>query len=768
MSDTLESDGGPIELAPRAVEVAAAPRAGVPVAEGETARLEKPVKKAAAPRLVERALWEAPEEAGGRTWVVMMVLVGLLGLYGWALASFYAGAHGGVDQNGYLMTARLIAGERNVDAPAAAAATRPAFGWVRERLSFVPESPYQFAGRMDVMTEPFGPASTTQPAAYRIYAKYPFGYPLMAAVGRWIGGLDGMYVVNPLCTVLACYFAFFLFRQAVSPFMSLLGVVWLACNPLVLNYANDANSHASTLFWVTVGAWGLVSWLRVGGFVRAAVGGLALGYACTIRYSEFLLVLPVVFAAGARLRLRRRSVWESVALVAAWALPVGVLAGVCWVCFGLPWKTGYTYCNESTGFGWKYLSGDMGEALPMKQGNWETFLGQLNRTGLFVMWPLALAGLMGMVGSVWRLGVTVALWVLPATGLYLLYYWAPTGETTIGYMRFFMSVMPGFIFAGVWVLEKGLLAVRGQKWASLWMMTAAGAGMVVVAGLVAADEAPVGGPGIVGQALGAAWGLAIGREGWAGAGFAWGVAGLVAGMWMFEREAVARKTALVLGAGAITALGCAVNVYQVAPIVQASHARWAGLRETVDEVRGHVPRGSAVFTGTTRFNDYLLNQLDAVGGYKLYSLTMFEQASFGDAKRRVENADKDRDSQADPDPVQVERERFYMELLGKQNAKGEWFAKSVAELRSAELGLIDGLLAGGHRVMFLSADGNKGMFPVKPGWELKEVTRWTAPPEVPAPRVARLQAKQIPPRRAASYTVLYELVKKAPAATKPG
>jgi hypothetical protein len=36
-----------------------------------------------------------------------------------------------------------------------------------------------------------------------------------------------------------------------------------------------------------------------------------------------------------------------------------------------------------------------------------------------------------------------------------------------------------------------------------------------------------------------------------------------------------------------------------------------------------------------------------------------------------------------------------------------------------------------------------------------------------APRVARLQAKQIPPRRAASYTVLYELVKKASAATKP-
>src|SRR5205085_5977703 len=98
--------------------------------------------------------------------------------------------------------------------------------------------------------------------------------------------LDGMYLVNPLCTVLACYFAYFLCRQLVSPFASLMGVAWLACNPLTLVYATDANSHASTLLCVCAGFWGLLSWMRLGGQGKANwrgfLGGFALGYACTI------------------------------------------------------------------------------------------------------------------------------------------------------------------------------------------------------------------------------------------------------------------------------------------------------------------------------------------------------------------------------------------------------------------------------------------------------------------------------------------------------
>ncbi len=120
-----------------------------------------------------------------------MAMLVVMGLYGWMLSFYYAGAHGGVDQAGYLMTARLLTGERNVDGPttpakpaagkvaakvevattttATAAATKPAavvwgggasgytqehpapaaiqvnarWDWLRNRLSFVPESPFQ-------------------------------------------------------------------------------------------------------------------------------------------------------------------------------------------------------------------------------------------------------------------------------------------------------------------------------------------------------------------------------------------------------------------------------------------------------------------------------------------------------------------------------------------------------------------------------------------------------------------------------------------------
>jgi hypothetical protein len=382
-----------------------------PPPEGESDH--KPMKRDEVPllhvpKLATKPLWPAPKEIGGRAWIGVVLIIIIAALYGYFLSFYHAGAHGGVDQAGYLMTARLITGDGNpdalprphvpakVEAPATAPTTAPGFlvwaggesgytntseakgdhpapapimlnprwDWLRNRLSFVPGSPFQFASRMCIITEPYGPAVAGMPempgtpaarnkpavatrpateakaAEYRVYAKYPFGFPLMAAVGREVAGwfdrtevvivekgpaatqpagavangspttqaaatqavaatqaadasagaikitkapaagrgFWGMYVVNPLCTVLACFFAYFLYRQAVSPFMALMGVLWLACNPLTLVYANDANSHASTLFCVCAGFWGLVSFLRTGqtwgaGAHRGGVGG---------------------------------------------------------------------------------------------------------------------------------------------------------------------------------------------------------------------------------------------------------------------------------------------------------------------------------------------------------------------------------------------------------------------------------------------------------------------------------------------------------------
>jgi hypothetical protein len=638
------------------------------------------------------------------------------------------------------------------------------FDWIRNRISFIPETPYQFAGRMDIITEPFGPPDPSKPAQYRVYAKY--------AIGRLIGGLDGMYVVNPLCTLLACYFAYFLFRQAVSPFMSLLGVLWLACNPLVFYYANDSNSHASTLFCVTVGFWGLLSWLRTRENWRAWIGGFALGYACTIRYSEFLLVLPVVFAAALNFRFTWKNFWGSLSLMLAWSIPIAVLAFVCWISFGAPWKTGYTYCRESTGFAWKYLSGDFGDPSMQRQGNWETLITQLNHTGLFVLWPLAIAGLFAMLGSSWRLGMLLLLWVLPSTLLYLLYYWAPSGENTVGYMRFFMSIVPGLIFAGLWILDRGLAVLKGETRASLIAITAFGLFFFLCAALYFDNESIVFGSGFLIRTGAAVRDFATDK--WFGMIVTAFIFLTLAGIWIWDREYASAKTGMALGAGVLTAIGCGINLYNIMPQIQANFTQFVGLRQTVDNLRSRVPAGSVIFS-----DDRLLNELDAVGGWKLINDALFNPSMFADAKRRVDSRDRDHDKQDDPDPIQLDRARFYEELLGRRDANGNWNQKLHPEMVREKMDLIAKNLAEGRRVMFVRQESPMvGRIEVpmsEAGYVAKTIGRW----DVPAiEAVGNIQnfvrrramiappASQPPPKHGTLF-YLWEIVKAPPPATKP-
>jgi 4-amino-4-deoxy-L-arabinose transferase-like glycosyltransferase len=642
-------------------------------------------------------------------------------------------------------------------------------------LGFVPSSPFEFVSRMSVMTEPFGPADPAKPAEYRIYAKYPPGYPLMAAFARKAWGWAGMYMVNPICTVLACFMAYFLFRQVVSPFMSLLGVLWLACNPLVIFYANDANSHSSALLCSVVGFWGLLSWMKTKETWRAWVGGFALGYACTIRYSEFLLVLPVLFAAAVNFRWNWKRAMGSVSVILAWAIPVAALALVCWISFGAPWKTGYAYCKESTGFGWKYLTGDLGDPAMHKIGNWETFVQQLNHTALFLLWGPALVGLFALMGSWWRLGVTLALWVLPQTILYMLYYWAPGGETSISYMRFFMTLMPGLILAGLWAMERGLAKLPGEKWASLVMITMLAAAVLVAGALYLNQEPIKGGWALVGNVAAAVGHMVMTWKGLAGTLV---IVGLTAAIWLWEREMAAGKVAMAMGAGVITAFGCGVNLYNISMPVESLYTQSVGLRDTIDNTRALLPAGSVLFS-----DDSILNQMDCVGGWKLVNTKLFTQLMFHDSLRRYENVDKDKDDEEDPDPIQRERSQFYMELLGRKNSAGQWIAKPTEELLKYENDLIDGFFAQGKRVAFLVMEREsrgktrvKIDVPQRRDCEIKELGRWVTQPPVGGsvlvpgklgrfggPAVAPLAAR---PGKLSGCFVLYELVKKAPTETK--
>ena len=126
-----------------------------------------------------------------------------------------------------------------------------------------------------------------------------------------------------------------------------------------------------------------------------------------------------------------------------------------------------------------------------------------------------------------------------------------------------------------------------------------------------------------------------------------------------------------------------------------------------------------------------MNDLDAVGGWQLINDSMFNASMFAQSKMRVENRDKDKDKQDDPDPIQLDRSRFYEELLGVKDRNGNWNARSPGEIRKAKMDLIAKYLAEGRRVMFVRQESPASRQVEVPasgnGFVVKRVERWDAP-----------------------------------------
>ena len=84
----------------------------------------------------------------------------------------------------------------------------------------------------------------------------------------------------------------------------------------MLALADNPNSHASCVAFVVWGMFLLVRWWQTGSIWRGALAGFLLGYACLIRYSEGLLILPILVATLlAAENARRETYLKSVAAV---------------------------------------------------------------------------------------------------------------------------------------------------------------------------------------------------------------------------------------------------------------------------------------------------------------------------------------------------------------------------------------------------------------------------------------------------------------------
>lgn len=400
-----------------------------------------------------RALW-AVEEPLGRRVLFGTLMAGVLVLYAMCLSFIWYPAHPGVDQNGYLVGGKLLALTGNT--------------------GVIPPNPFSFVGAMWNL----GPDGKT------FYPKYPLGLPAIYAAAILILGEERgpwwAHLASPAGAVLAMWGTYVLARPLVGAFGAVLTMLVLGTSPIMVGLATNPNSHATTLAFAVWGMAMLFAWWHVGGWWRATLAGLFAGYALTIRYTEGLLLLPMAMVFLDRwFRRERGAYWEGLLMFAAWAVPVGILLWWNLLHFGSP--TGYDSTRESMGFGWVYFV-----------ANWDLMLRDMNDKGLVLLFPLGLAG-MGLMAAAgkgtWKVGAVLAAWAVPCLITYTAYYWAPD-STSLGYSRFFLTVLPAIAVAGVWVLVRaGELIVRGlpeRSGARRW------AGGAVVAGSVAGLGACLG------------------------------------------------------------------------------------------------------------------------------------------------------------------------------------------------------------------------------------------------------------------------------------
>jgi len=383
----------------------------------------------------------AEEPAYRFMWLGMLAV--FVGLFGFMTITFWAPAHPGVDQNGYLVGGKQFAKTYSTE--------------------FTPANPYEYVGNMWVMV---GDKDGTY------YPKYPLGLPVLYAIMLWIGGAAHGHVwafyISPVSMIAAVVGMYFLARTVAGSFAAMMAAILLATSQTTLVLANNPNSHSSCLAFVVWGMFFLLRWWQTNSIWRGLLGGFLLGYACTIRYTEGLLILPIGLAMICSLRWTvLRSYLRALMPAVGWIIPVGSLLVFNKIHMG-SW-TGYDTTNESVGFTWQKFT-----------ETWEQVVRTFNDQGMFFTLPLGIAGLAMVFRRSWQYGLLLLLWVIPGIALYTSYYWSP--DRGVSYARFFVTFFPGILVGVAVCIRYGIIGSDdfGKPRRSVAMPIAAG--VVVLAG----------------------------------------------------------------------------------------------------------------------------------------------------------------------------------------------------------------------------------------------------------------------------------------------
>lgn len=192
--------------------------------------------------------------------------------------------------------------------------------WLFERSPGVSDSAlYLFQARILATGHCFAPAPAlpeffATPSAIvdadKWYAQYPPGYPALLAGGVLLGC---PWLVNPLCTALACVFVYLAGRHMFSEGVARVASILMAFSPFVVLMAGDYMSHSSALLFVTLFMWGVTWYDHSGSPAAITIAALSAATAFAIRpYTAIAVCLPVAMWCGYRV-LRSRC-WRSLLL----------------------------------------------------------------------------------------------------------------------------------------------------------------------------------------------------------------------------------------------------------------------------------------------------------------------------------------------------------------------------------------------------------------------------------------------------------------------
>jgi hypothetical protein len=331
-------------------------------------------------------------------------------IYGWIEIIHFTPAYQEVDPDGYLTLAKRIARSRS--------------------LAVEQDDPFMYQSHVWVENK-----------AGKVIPKFAPGYPFLMAIAYLIGGDDAMFIVSPVMGAIALVGCYFLFRLWMSRLATLAGVFSLAVNGMILTYSGYLLTHASNMCVVVWGMFFLWRWVRGMGRFSGIGAGLLLGAAVTMRHTSALLGMALIAAVVIRWvtyfrteQADKSPLKPTMIIFASYSFFPVLLMIYNWTLLDSPFTTGYGLSGEQLAFSWGNII-----------KNARLLASGLNYTGLFLIFPLGLAGIL-LVGSNGE-SLMRFLWFAPLYLLYSSYYWAFGNKAYYRFLIVTFPVIAGSAFA---------------------------------------------------------------------------------------------------------------------------------------------------------------------------------------------------------------------------------------------------------------------------------------------------------------------------------